>query len=98
MLKKALEIFSEMSGIEKAIWTMVILLLLSIPLAIYGALEEEKKWEAFKLLHECKQVSFQASQVTTGSGISSNGKPSIVTVIIPSKTGWLCNDGITYYR
>lgn len=56
--------------------------------------ESLARWETFKREHDCKVVANVGSEISYG--ISSSGK--VVSVIQPSKTGWLCNDGVTYYR
>lgn len=56
--------------------------------------ESVSQWEAFKREHDCKVVANVGSEISYG--ISSSGK--VVSMIQPSKTGWLCNDGVTYYR
>jgi hypothetical protein len=65
---------------------------------IWLAVEEGKKWEAFKVTHNCKAVAHISGSVMPTYGISSSGKLVSGVTTTPSKTGWLCDDGITYYR
>ena len=65
---------------------------------IYFSIQEHKEWEAFKVEHECEIVSREKATTGTGVGIMPNGNVGVITTTIPSKTGWLCNDGIIYIR
>ena len=65
-----------------------------IVIVIYFAIKDNNDWEKFKVEHKCKIVSKQNS--TVGTGIGSNGQ--VITTVESGKTGWLCDDGITYYR
>lgn len=55
---------------------------------------EIKKWDEFTIAHHCKIVSHTSGDVF--NTIDANGKIGIG--ITDSKTGWLCDDGITYYK
>lgn len=73
-----------------------------IPLLIWALIEENKQWEAFSVSHECKVVGQMSGSVQSGVGFGTgvNGQAGtvITTTSIPSKTGYLCNDGVTYWR
>lgn len=75
-----------------------ILVILSIVGLGYVIYKESQKWENFKQEYHCKIVSEMSSDMTLGVGSSGNGGMSVVVVPIPGKTGWLCDDGITYFR
>ena len=81
---------------------LLIFTVISIPLAIKAAREEQKQWEVFSATHECKVVGQMSgsTQMGTGFGVTANGQVGTVvtTTSIPSKTGYLCNDGVTYWR
>lgn len=62
--------------------------------AITLAVMEAKEWAAFKDAHHCKVVAHIRGD--TFNTINADGSVGIGTT--PSKTGWLCDDGITYYR
>lgn len=65
----------------------------------YLAYVDARQWEEFKIKHNCKKVGEMAGSVQTGVGVNpSNGQPVIVTTSEPSKEGYLCDDGITYWR
>jgi hypothetical protein len=65
---------------------------------IYFAVQEGKRWEAFKQSHGCKVVAHIDGSFFNTFGMSSSGKPVVGIASTPSKTGWLCDDGVTYYK
>ena len=85
----------------------IILLIASVAIAlvalgVVGALEEEKQWKQFAADHDCVKVGETKGSVSTGFGyaMTTNGQMgTVVTTITESgKTGWRCNDGVTYWR
>jgi hypothetical protein len=64
--------------------------------------EEQKAWDNFSILHKCKKVGHIKGKVEVGDGIgvTANGAVGAVltTTVSPDKNGWLCNDGVTYWR
>lgn len=81
---------------------MLVLLLTLIPICIVAGVQEEKRWNAFQKEHKCKVVGRMSGGVLTGvgTGIGSNGQVGtiVTTTVEPDKTGWLCDDGVTYWR
>lgn len=67
-------------------------------LALVAAIKEEQHWNAFKAAHKCKVVAQISGSVGTTVGSDMNGSVVVGTTSIPGKTGWLCDDGVTYYR
>jgi hypothetical protein len=65
---------------------------------IYLAIEEAKQWEAFKIAHHCKITAHIDSEIFTTVGPSSNGGVAVGVGSTSAKTGWLCDDGITYFK
>ncbi len=63
-------------------------------LLVVGLVMEAKEWNAYKAAHNCKVVGKMDG--SHGFGISTSGKG--VTTYTPGKTGWLCDDGITYWK
>ena len=57
-----------------------------------------KKWEEFKSAHECKAVAKLPGEVFNTFGTSSGGSFVVGIGATADRTGWLCNDGVTYYR
>lgn len=60
--------------------------------------KEHKHWQQFKADHHCKVVAQVSGDVFTTVGIGSNGQVTTGVGSTGSKTGWLCDDGVTYYR
>ena len=65
---------------------------------LYVLIEEANTWKRFKEEHHCKTTAYIAPDMSVGVGPSSNGGAAVVVVSQHGKTGWLCDDGITYYR
>ena len=88
--------------VGKIILALMVFLVLLIPACIYGAIKEQEQWEAYAAQHACKKVGKMSasSQTGVGFGMMSNGQMGTVvtTSTTPSKTGWLCDDGVTYWR
>lgn len=74
-------------------------LVVMLPVAMYY---EHKEWQAFKVEHHCKIVAKTRgdTHVGVGYGMTANGSMGAVTTVSSTspKTGWLCDDGITYWR
>lgn len=81
---------------------LIVFLVLLIPAAIYGSIQEAKEWEAFSVAHNCKKVGHIKGDVQTGVGFGMTANGQVGTVITtsstPDKNGWLCDDGVTYWR
>jgi hypothetical protein len=60
--------------------------------------ESEKEWQAFAAAHDCKKVARIRGDVFNTFGTGSKGNMTVGVGSTPDKTGWLCNDGVTYYR
>lgn len=61
---------------------------------VWALVVEAREWESFKQQHHCKVVAKISG--STFNTIGSDGKIGVGTT--PSKTGWACDDGVTYYR
>lgn len=88
--------------IGKTFAILLLLLIVSFPLAIYGAIIEAREWEKFKISQNCKIVGHERGHSSTGVGVGMTASGQMGTVITtnttPDKTGWLCDDGVTYWR
>jgi hypothetical protein len=88
--------------VGRSILALLILMVALIPLGIWAAVEEQKEWETFSAAHECKVVGRMSGSTQTGVGygVTANGQfgTVVTTTSTPSKTGYLCNDGVTYWR
>lgn len=89
-------------GIGRAVLIAALILISFIPLSIYATIEESKRWQSFKVANNCKIVAREKGHTSTGIGFGMmiNGQMGTVvtTSSTPSKTGWICDDGITYWR
>jgi hypothetical protein len=55
---------------------------------------EAQQWAEFKAEHHCKVVAKVSGDLVPVFG--ANG--SFTVAATPDKKGWLCDDGVTYYR
>jgi Mg2+/citrate symporter len=65
-----------------------------VALAIYLGVQEHKRWEAFRVAHACKVVAEMDGDLITTIG--AKGQVSVGST--SDKLGWLCDNGITYYK
>lgn len=65
---------------------------------IFVAVENDRQWQAFKAEHNCKAVAHIKGDVFNTVGVGVNGKMVVGVGTTPSKTGWKCDDGMTYFR
>lgn len=81
---------------------MVLLMVLLMVAVIYESVKEQERWEEFSAAHACKKVGEMSGSTQTGVGfgMTANGQMGtlVTTTSTPSKTGWLCDDGVTYWR
>lgn len=80
-----------------SIGVAILLLLLG---AAYLDKQEEKQWANFSKTHDCKIVGKKAGSLQIGVAPIMGGSGGVGIVVTPTsdQTGWLCNDGITYWR
>lgn len=76
---------------------MAVIVLLIVAVSMEEA-KERKKWEAFRVEHSCKIVGRMQGHTSTGIAAGSNGGTAVVSTSEPGKIGWLCDDGVTYWR
>jgi hypothetical protein len=66
------------------------------------AARQGAQWRDFKADHDCKKVAHVRGgvNVVTGVGVTPGGRVGLITgaEIEDDKTGWLCNDGVIYWR
>lgn len=89
-------------GNEKDFFTCFFIVLAVIvgllALLMYKIYESHEPWEAFMNDHNCKIVSKSKSKIGVGYGYSASGKAGIVMMPEGGETGYLCDDGVVYYR
>lgn len=59
---------------------------------------ESAKWEIFKKENNCQEISHKAAQTVNTFAVNANGNPIVGISTIPEQTGYICNNGITYYK
>lgn len=76
------------------------LLLFGIPsliiLMIVGSIQDAQQWAQFKTEHACKIVGQMRGDISIAPIVGGNGGVAISQS--SDKTGWLCDDGVTYWR
>jgi len=79
---------------EAVVTIFIIAAIALLALGIWAAVEDSRKWEAFKVARNCKFVAHVRGSTHVGMSTSGN----MVVMGESDKTGWLCDDGVTYYR
>lgn len=64
----------------------------------YLIIQEHKAWEQFRVEQNCRVVAKISGSTGVGPTITGSGDVGVTTISVPGKTGWLCDDGITYFR
>lgn len=67
-------------------------------LSVFRIIEESNEWESFKQSHNCKVVAQIKGDVFNTFGTDGKGNMTVGVGSTPDKKGWLCDDGMTYYR
>ena len=75
-----------------------IVLIAGIVLLIIMGIKEQTEWAAFLKAHDCKIISHDAGSMQQGIWFGATGQPGVLVMPERAKTGWLCNDGVTYWR
>jgi hypothetical protein len=85
---------------DSGILVLIVAILVALVLSAYFGIQEAQKWNQFKQEHNCQVVSKISGSTSTGLApvIGGNGGVAMVSTYTPGKTGWLCDDGVTYYR
>ncbi len=71
---------------NKPLLLIIVIFLCLLSLGFVAIFKDHQSWEQFKIEHVCQIVGQKRSQST---GLFSH---------TPRQTGWLCDDGITYWR
>lgn len=86
-------------GAFHTIMAFLVALIIGCFVVMYLAAEADaEQWEAFSTQHECRVVGQIRGDVSFGVGIAGNGQVSTVITTTSDKTGYACNDGMTYWR
>ena len=62
------------------------------------AYEEDRAWAAFKVEHHCAKVGETSASNAIGYGLTTSGQFGTVVTYTPGKTGFKCDDGVTYWK
>lgn len=75
-------------------------LVVLIAFCIAGSIQEGKEWAAFSTAHNCKVVGRMTGNTytTVAPIIGGNGGVAVGVASTPAKTGYSCDDGVTYWR
>ncbi len=68
-----------------------------IGLMLWLSIAEQRQWETFKAEHSCALTARTEGRITVATGIS-NGHTVTMQHYEPGQTGWLCDDGVTYWH
>lgn len=71
---------------------------LAFAVLIVAMVADARQWDRFSAAHNCKAVAHMSGEIFNTVGFSANGQMSVGIGSTSSKTGWLCDDGVTYYR
>lgn len=68
--------------------------------AVWGLVLEQREWERFKDAHNCRVVgkTFPTTTITIAPIIGRDPSVAVGVSTTSGKTGWLCDDGVTYWR
>ncbi|MFO3777826.1 hypothetical protein [Serratia marcescens] len=67
-------------------------------LLVLGAAAESREWEKFKVEHNCRVTGKMSGDTNVGYGVSTSGNSVTTINTTPDKTGWTCDDGVTYWK
>lgn len=77
-----------------AVLVGVVSVLVALVLASY---QKEQEWRDWATEH-CKVIEKREGATTTGVGVSLKGQAGVFIGGEPDQTGYLCDDGITYWK
>lgn len=75
-----------------------VLFLIVMGFGIYAEVQEQRRWEAFSINHDCKLIGHMRGDMTTGFGVAANGQMVTTINVTPDKKGYACDDGKQYWR
>jgi hypothetical protein len=80
-------------------YLLIIAFVVAVGAIIVGAVAaENKQWQAFSTAHHCRVTAKISGDLLVSNTVSSSGKIGLATTSTPDKTGYTCDDGVTYYR
>ena len=90
---------------DAEVWLMlgvIVIIAALVALCLYGTHLELQQWEEFKVAHSCEITQKMKIPLTLNPVVTVGGGGNVGTGITASggeeKKGWLCDDGIVYWR
>lgn len=83
---------SGLAGIALLCGVMSVLVVL-----VLASDQKEQDWRDFAAEH-CKVIEKREGATTTGVGVSLKGQAGVFIGGEPDQTGYLCDDGVTYWK
>ncbi len=77
---------------------IVSVLLFSLFMLAHSSRRERMEWDVFRVAHRCKAVAKIPGEFMPIYGGGSTGMTLAAVTSTSAKTGWLCDDGVTYYK
>lgn len=77
---------------------IVVMIAVLFPLVIYATIVSENRWAEFETAHHCRVVGRMTGSLDVTYIAGPNGSMTPVFMMQPDKVGWLCDDGVTYWR
>ena len=71
-------------------------LILVVGIACCAVRKEKTRWEDFAIAHHCRVTQQVSGDISVAPIIGGNG--GIAVASTPGKTGYSCDDGVTYWR
>lgn len=106
--KQVVEVIRKAIENWRSLWILWFLSVLVVLLAVLAwvdfieSAEEKQRWQLFKEEHNCKITEHKKGQLSDDI-VPMIGPDGDVTVAVvarktPDQVGWLCDDGVTYWR
>jgi len=84
--------------IDRTLAAVVAAIVALIVLVVFLEIHDQRAWETFSAAHGCHVVARERGHSSVGYGLSTNGQMGTFVTSTGPKTGWLCDDGVTYWR
>ena len=74
----------------------VVVVLIVLSVAVFWV--DSKEWSEFSEAHQCRKVAEVQGKVAPTLSVGGKGQVAMGNTYISGSTGYLCDDGITYWR
>lgn len=75
-------------------WVIGAVIIAGLALLLWASVLDARQWAAYKVAHKCHVTA----KVSSSTFNTFDAKGNIGVGTVPAKTGWTCDDGITYFR